>query len=280
MNCDTALSSRYASPTSENCSVSTRSALNPGSTRISRATLLIIKPAPVKSTSARARSTTTSSCRACASRGVTLPRESLRDPAEQTASPLARIAGSSPNSDAGRHREQKRKSQDARDRRPRSSIRGTLTGTIAREQRKRQRAPGHAERAARAAQHHALGQQLSNQPAAPGAERRAHSHFARAVHRAREQQIRDVRAGDQQHEPDGGRAERTVAPRTGPRRAPEAEPRSCPPADTRSETRRADPARTPSRSAVACASGHVRSESARSPSSAGSCGTRTAALPS
>ena len=42
----------------------------------------------------------------------------------------------------------------------------------------------------------------SDQAAARGAERRAHGRLAHAIGRAREQQVRDVRAGDQQHEAD------------------------------------------------------------------------------
>ena len=86
----------------------------------------------------------------------------------------------------------------------RLSIRGYVDGHYRREQRKGQRGESKAEHAASPAEHHALGQQLPNQPPAPGAERGAHSHFARAIHRAREHQIRDVRARDQQHKPDGG----------------------------------------------------------------------------
>ena len=51
----------------------------------------------------------------------------------------------------------------------------------------------------------ALGQQLPNEPAASGAERRAHGQLAVAAQQPRERQVRDVGAGDQQHEP--GRAE-------------------------------------------------------------------------
>ena len=108
-----------------------------------------------------------------------------------------------PKQDAGCHREQKRKRHD-------HAIEGQVVdpgyvdGHYRRKQRKGQRGESKAERAASPAEHHALGQQLSNQPTAPGAERGAHSHFARAIHRAREHQIRNVRARDQQHEPDGG----------------------------------------------------------------------------
>ena len=47
----------------------------------------------------------------------------------------------------------------------------------------------------------ALGQQLTNQAAAPGAERRAHGELAIAAQQARERQVGDVGAGDQQDEP-------------------------------------------------------------------------------
>ena len=64
--------------------------------------------------------------------------------------------------------------------------------------------PGHqhAEHAAHDREQHALGQQLTNQAPAPGAERRAHRHLAAPRRGADEQQVRDVRARDQQHEAD------------------------------------------------------------------------------
>ena len=47
---------------------------------------------------------------------------------------------------------------------------------------------------------HALGEELADQPAAARADRRAHGDFALADRRAREQQARDVGAGDHQQE--------------------------------------------------------------------------------
>src|SRR6185295_5747928 len=58
--------------------------------------------------------------------------------------------------------------------------------------------------AAEKRQQHALGYQLSHQPEPSSAERRAHSEFAAPRHAAREQQIGRVRAGDQQHQSNGG----------------------------------------------------------------------------
>ena len=50
------------------------------------------------------------------------------------------------------------------------------------------------------AEHDALGDQLTSEPARPGAKRGAHGQFALACGTAREQQPRDVRAGDRQQE--------------------------------------------------------------------------------
>ena len=44
--------------------------------------------------------------------------------------------------------------------------------------------------------------QLPNESRAPGAEREAHRDLALARRRAREQQVGDVRAGDEQHDAD------------------------------------------------------------------------------
>ena len=49
---------------------------------------------------------------------------------------------------------------------------------------------------------HAFSQQLADQVGARRAERRPHRDFARARRGARQQQVRDVRAGDEQHEAD------------------------------------------------------------------------------
>ena len=57
-----------------------------------------------------------------------------------------------------------------------------------------------AEAGAGHAEHHRLGDQLPQQPGAPGAERRADSQLPVPRRPAREQQVRDVAAGDEQHE--------------------------------------------------------------------------------
>ena len=70
-----------------------------------------------------------------------------------------------------------------RDQRPRAPERGREAG-------------GPAEQA----EQDALGEELPDQPRAAGAERRPHGDLARARLRARQQQVRHVDAGDQQHE--------------------------------------------------------------------------------
>ena len=70
-----------------------------------------------------------------------------------------------------------------------------------------------AARAARQRQQQTLGQELARQPGPPRAERRPYRQFARTGRGAREQQVRDVRAGDEQHE--GHRAEQQVQRRPG-----------------------------------------------------------------
>ena len=60
-----------------------------------------------------------------------------------------------------------------------------------------------ADDGARRRQHEALGEQLAHHPDPVGAERRAHGHLALARLRAREQQVGDVGAGDEQQEADG-----------------------------------------------------------------------------
>ena len=57
------------------------------------------------------------------------------------------------------------------------------------------------ERAAGERQQHAFGEQLTDDPPPACAQRRAHGHFFLSPRRAREQQVRHVRAGDQQHQP-------------------------------------------------------------------------------
>ncbi len=61
-----------------------------------------------------------------------------------------------------------------------------------------------AERAAGRREQHALGQELPHQARAAGAQRAANGNLPLPDRRAREQQVRDVGAGDQQHEADRG----------------------------------------------------------------------------
>ena len=63
-------------------------------------------------------------------------------------------------------------------------------------------ASAEAEQRAGARQHGALDQPLPHDRAAAGAEREADRHFLLPRRAARQQQVRDVGAGDQQHEPD------------------------------------------------------------------------------
>ena len=63
----------------------------------------------------------------------------------------------------------------------------------------------HAEHGAGAAEHQALGEQRAPERAGAGAERRTHGQLAFAAHRARQDQIGDVRARN--HEHDGRRGQ-------------------------------------------------------------------------
>ena len=78
------------------------------------------------------------------------------------------------------------------------------TREIRRRQREERRhAPARDDGTAEAGgerQHHALGEELADQAAASGADRRAHDDLAAARRGARQQQIGDVGAGDEQHE--------------------------------------------------------------------------------
>ena len=58
-----------------------------------------------------------------------------------------------------------------------------------------------AQRAAKRRQQARLGQQLPHEPPAARADRQAHGHLRRPAGRPRQQQVRDVGAGDQQDEP-------------------------------------------------------------------------------
>ena len=61
----------------------------------------------------------------------------------------------------------------------------------------------HAEHGARPGEHDALDQHLPDDAAAAAADRRPHRDLAPTLGRPDEQQVRDVGARDQQHEPDG-----------------------------------------------------------------------------
>ena len=112
----------------------------------------------------------------------------------------ARHAGTSPNSSpvsvATRDREEPALADRHRDRatrrdrdRERSLTRSRLPHV----------ANDDPERRTERREEQALGDELPRQPSAPGAEREPHRHLALAHGRAREQQVGDVRAGDQQH---------------------------------------------------------------------------------
>ena len=57
-----------------------------------------------------------------------------------------------------------------------------------------------------------LGEELAQQPDAAGAERRANGQLRLARRGAREQQVGDVRAGHEQHEPDGAEQDQERRP--------------------------------------------------------------------
>ena len=110
-------------------------------------------------------------------------------------------AGATPNSDAGAHREQQREQQHApidRRTRARAAARpaaaappGTPATTA--QARATPAAPPIDD------EQHALGQQLPDDAPAAGAERQADRHLAAPRRGLRQQQVRDVRARDQQH---------------------------------------------------------------------------------
>ena len=71
---------------------------------------------------------------------------------------------------------------------------------------------GDAERAAGRGEHEALDQELTDQPPAARAEGRPHGHLVPPAQRPREQQVGDVRAGDQEDEADRARQDRERRP--------------------------------------------------------------------
>ena len=58
----------------------------------------------------------------------------------------------------------------------------------------------------------ALGHEMTNETSAAGAERAPHRHLLAPAERARQQQVGDVGAGDQQHERDGAEQDGERAP--------------------------------------------------------------------
>ena len=84
-----------------------------------------------------------------------------------------------------------------------SPRRGRYTGLKARNAR----APAQTERetseATRRRQQETLGRELAKQLCAGGAQRRPYGHLAAAADAANDEEVRDVRARDEQKEPDG-----------------------------------------------------------------------------
>ena len=85
---------------------------------------------------------------------------------------------------------------------PSTPMRGMLPGFTASSARMPSDAKRQPEHAAHQRQHDALGQQLPHDPAAAGAHRRADRDLPLADGRAHQQQVRDIRARDQQDEGD------------------------------------------------------------------------------
>ena len=85
-----------------------------------------------------------------------------------------------------------------------SLVRGRLVGIGADQRLHADARQPQAEGAAGDRQQHAFGHELPEQPAAAGAERRAHGKLTMTGLGARQQQVREIRAGDEQHESDGG----------------------------------------------------------------------------
>ena len=113
---------------------------------------------------------------------------------------------------AGEHRHCDREEQHARVNRhlagPRREARDEGREHAGRPSREEQ-----AERAAGEREHGALGQQLADQPAASGAERRPHRQLAVAAQEPRQRQVGDVRAGDEEHETGRAKEEQQHRPR-------------------------------------------------------------------
>ena len=195
-NTTTAGSSAYALPTSENCSDSILDGLKPGFAWVSATTVRSIRPAPASSTRARTRSATTSTERA-RDRPPTLPRESIASvcfaPRQAGTSPKTRLVSTAIAA----------VNASTRPSTPMCSSRGSETGANAASPSHGGHREEHARHRAAGAEHEALGQQLPDDARAPGAEDGAQGELALPRHRARQQQVRDVGARDEQDEPHG-----------------------------------------------------------------------------
>ncbi len=178
--------------------VSTPAGSNPGRTCWSAAKLRIIRPAPMSSTSASAISAIISTLRR---RTWSTDGDPVARSVRLRSRLAARRAGTRP-----KHDRRERAGADGEEQHGAVDAHGVEARQVRRVQpRQRPRAgprehePG---QAAAGRQHEALGRELPQEPRAAGAERAAHRHLALARGRAREEQVRDVRARDQQHEAD------------------------------------------------------------------------------
>ena len=175
--------------------------LNPASTLMRFQKLRSSRPAPMTRTTASATSDITSPRRTQVRAAEAVDRcpASLSE-LLTTCSRRCR-SGDRPKSDARDQRNGDREQQHDRDRarfRPRS--RQALR--VRRQQRAQAAKAQHrAERAAGEREHDPLGQELPQQPPAPGAERRADRELALPRLGAGEHQVRQVGARDEQHEP-------------------------------------------------------------------------------
>ena len=117
----------------------------------------------------------------------------------------ARRVDRGPDADEHRHRQQRERGA-GEDRHAQADVLDARQ--VGRQERHegvdRPRRGDEAERAADGEERRDLGRRLRDQPSARGAERRAHRQLALTRQRAGEQQVRQVRAADQQHRRDGG----------------------------------------------------------------------------
>ena len=122
-------------------------------------------------------------------------------------------AGESARRQRDRQREQKHPSVDAEIPQPQTKARG-LNRAQGREQRDEPDREQHTDGAARRREQQVLREQLAHQAAASGAQGSADGNLALARYAARQKQARDVRAADEQQEPDsdGERIEKPLCP--------------------------------------------------------------------